>query len=139
MTNSVLISWRPPEPPLIDSQGEVHAYYIYVDGQFRCAVKACEKKRALLDNVDVDKPHRISVRSLTSYGQSKDAQCTLVVGKGATATPARLKATQLTASSAKLSWLPSNSNLPHIIYLNDYEIRVCPPGVYKLLLTGEQT
>ncbi|CAL8086983.1 unnamed protein product [Calicophoron daubneyi] len=80
-------------------------------------------------------PHRISVRAICTKGQSKDAQCTLVVGKGMTATPGRLRATQIGTKSAKLSWIPGNSNFWHRVYLNQYEIHTCPPGVYKILLT----
>ncbi|CAH8575976.1 unnamed protein product [Schistosoma rodhaini] len=129
---SVLISWKSPE---LNENKIVSAYHIYVDGQFRLAVMAKEKTRALIDNVDADKPHRISIRSISSHGQSKDAQCTLVVGRGMTATPARLKATQIGTKSAKLSWIPGNSNYYHRVYLNETSLHVCKPGVYKLHLT----
>ncbi|CAH8535504.1 unnamed protein product [Heterobilharzia americana] len=132
---SVLISWKPPELSSMNENKIVSAYHIYVDGQFRLAVMAKEKTRALLDNVDADKPHRISIRSISSHGQSKDAQCTLVVGRGMTATPARLKATQIGTKSAKLSWIPGNSNYYHRVYLNECPLHLCKPGVYKLHLT----
>ncbi|TGZ63929.1 hypothetical protein CRM22_006641 [Opisthorchis felineus] len=134
LVHSVLISWKPPD---VTSTGQtVSAYHVYVDGQFRLAVKAKEKTRALLDRVDADKPHRISVRAISTKGQSKDAACTLVVGRGMTATPGRLRATQITTNSAKLSWMPGNSNYWHRIFLNQQELCTCPPGVYKVLLTG---
>ncbi|CAH8520035.1 unnamed protein product [Schistosoma intercalatum] len=132
---SVLISWKSPELNSMNENKIVSAYHIYVDGQFRLAVMAKEKTRALIDNVDADKPHRISIRSISSHGQSKDAQCTLVVGRGMTATPARLKATQIGTKSAKLSWIPGNSNYYHRVYLNETSLHVCKPGVYKLHLT----
>ncbi|RTG89989.1 RIMS-binding protein 2 [Schistosoma bovis] len=114
---SVLISWKSPELNSMNENKIVSAYHIYVDGQFRLA------------------PHRISIRSISSHGQSKDAQCTLVVGRGMTATPARLKATQIGTKSAKLSWIPGNSNYYHRVYLNETSLHVCKPGVYKLHLT----
>ncbi|CAH8846087.1 unnamed protein product [Trichobilharzia szidati] len=132
---SILISWKPPELSSMNDGKIVSAYHIYVDGQFRLAVMAKEKTRALIDNVDADKPHRISIRSISSHGQSKDAQCTLVVGRGMTATPARLKATQIGTKSAKLSWIPGNSNYYHRVYLNECPLHLCKPGVYKLHLT----
>ncbi|OON22070.1 variant SH3 domain protein, partial [Opisthorchis viverrini] len=133
LVHSVLISWKPPD---VTTTGQtVSAYHVYVDGQFRLAVKAKEKTRALLDRVDADKPHRISVRAISTKGQSKDAACTLVVGRGMTATPGRLRATQITTNSAKLSWMPGNSNYWHRIFLNQQELCTCPPGVYKILLT----
>ncbi|KAK4471104.1 hypothetical protein MN116_005503 [Schistosoma mekongi] len=132
---SVLISWKAPDISLMNENKIVSAYHIYVDGQFRLAVMSKEKTRALIDNVDADKPHRISIRSISSHGQSKDAQCTLVVGRGMTATPARLKATQIGTKSAKLSWIPGNSNYYHRVYLNECSLHLCKPGVYKLHLT----
>ncbi|KAH8875156.1 Peripheral-type benzodiazepine receptor-associated protein 1 [Schistosoma japonicum] len=132
---SVLISWKAPDINLMNENKIVSAYHIYVDGQFRLAVMSKEKTRALIDNVDADKPHRISIRSISSHGQSKDAQCTLVVGRGMTATPARLKATKIGTKSAKLSWIPGNSNYYHRVYLNECSLHLCKPGVYKLHLT----
>ncbi|VDP87228.1 unnamed protein product [Schistosoma mattheei] len=99
------------------------------------------RELVLLDGFDPESPsftpHRISIRSISSHGQSKDAQCTLVVGRGMTATPARLKATQIGTKSAKLSWIPGNSNYYHRVYLNETSLHVCKPGVYKLHLTGK--
>ncbi|VDL58834.1 unnamed protein product [Hymenolepis diminuta] len=83
--------------------------------------------------------HRISIRTVTGRGQSKDAECTLLVGKGASAAPTRLKASHITTNSAKLSWLPGSSNFYHAVYLNDHELRICPPGVRKLFLTGKNS
>ncbi|KAF5403458.1 Peripheral-type benzodiazepine receptor-associated protein 1 [Paragonimus heterotremus] len=133
LIHSILISWKPPEPTVFGQT--VSAYHVYVDGQFRLSVKAKERTRALLDRVDVDKPHRISVRAICSKGQSKDAECTMVVGRGMTATPGRLRATQIGTKSAKLSWMPGNSNYSHRVYLNQCELQQCPPRVYKVLLT----
>ncbi|KAA3673990.1 uncharacterized protein DEA37_0014727 [Paragonimus westermani] len=61
----------------------------------------------------------------------------MVVGRGMTATPGRLRATQVGTKSAKLSWMPGNSNYSHRVYLNQYELQRCPPRVYKVLLTGK--
>ncbi|VDP79736.1 unnamed protein product [Echinostoma caproni] len=134
LIHSVLISWKPPDSAAA-IQTIISAYHIYVDGQFRMSVQSKEKTRALLDRVDSDKPHRISIRAICTRGQSKDAECTLVVGRGMTATPGRLRATQIGTKSAKLSWIPGNSNYWHRVYLNQQELYNCPPGVYKVLLT----
>ncbi|VDN97387.1 unnamed protein product [Rodentolepis nana] len=133
LTHSIIVSWKPPE------FCEVTAYHVYADGQFRTSVGGHEKCRALVDNVDASKQHRISIRTVTGWGQSKDAECTLLVGKGASAAPTRLKASHITTNSAKLSWLPGSSNFYHAVFLNDHELRICPPGVYKLFLTGKYT
>ncbi|BHF64947.1 benzodiazepine receptor binding [Sparganum proliferum] len=137
MVHSVIISWKAPEFTA-SNQEEVTAYHVYADGQFRTSVGDHEKLRALVENIDASKQHRICVRTVTARGQSKDAECTLLVGKGATATPSRLKASHITTNSAKLSWLPGSSNFYHAIYLNGYELRVCQPGVHKIFLTGLQ-
>ncbi|KAL3321305.1 RIMS binding protein [Cichlidogyrus casuarinus] len=149
LTHSVLVAWKPPERLHVPGQTDpknkeernlllslapITSYHIYLDGQFNCSVKATEKSRALVNGVDIDKIHRLSVRSVSNKGQSKDAECTMLVGKGATATPGRLKATQITTNSAKLSWLPGNSNFSHVVFLNDSRVNVCSPGIYKLVL-----
>ncbi|VDD77431.1 unnamed protein product [Mesocestoides corti] len=130
LMHSIIVSWKPPEFQ------EVTAYHVYADGQFRASVGGHEKRRALVENIDASKQHRISIRTVTSRGQSKDAECTLLVGKGASPAPTRLKASHITTNSCKLSWLPGSSNFYHAIFLNNHELRVCPPGVYKLFLTG---
>ncbi|EUB62998.1 Peripheral-type benzodiazepine receptor-associated protein [Echinococcus granulosus] len=135
LTHSAIVSWKPPGF-LQNEEEEVTAYHVYADGQFRNSVGGHEKCRALVENIDSSKQHRISIRTVTGRGQSKDAECTLLVGKGASAAPSRLKASHITTNSAKLSWLPGSSNFYHAVILNDHELRVCPPGVYKLFLTG---
>ncbi|VDK35227.1 unnamed protein product [Taenia asiatica] len=135
LTHSVIVSWKPPGF-LGNEEEEVTAYHVYADGQFRNSVGGHEKCRALVENVDSSKQHRISIRTVTGRGQSKDAECTLLVGKGASAAPTRLKASHITTNSTKLSWLPGSSNFYHAVILNDHDLRVCPPGVYKLFLTG---
>uniref|UniRef100_A0A0X3NQ50 Peripheral-type benzodiazepine receptor-associated protein 1 n=1 Tax=Schistocephalus solidus TaxID=70667 RepID=A0A0X3NQ50_SCHSO len=137
MVHSVIISWKSPEFTA-NNHEEVTAYHVYADGQFRTSVGDHEKLRALVDDIDASRQHRICVRTVTARGQSKDAECTLLVGKGATATPSCLKASHITTNSAKLSWLPGSSNFYHAIYLNDHELRVCQPGVHKIFLTGLQ-
>ncbi|KAM7536998.1 hypothetical protein Aperf_G00000075654 [Anoplocephala perfoliata] len=136
LTHSIIVSWKPPEFLANYQEEEVTAYHVYADGQFRTSVSGHEKCRALVDNIDASKQHRISIRTVTGRGQSKDAECTLLVGKGASAAPTRLKASHITTNSVKLSWLPGSSNFYHAVYLNDHELRLCPPGIYKLYLTG---
>lgn len=51
LSQSVLISWAPPEHPPPDLQ----AFHIYVDGQFRSAVKVTEKTRALVESLDASR------------------------------------------------------------------------------------
>ncbi len=110
----MLISWQPPEGV---APTDVQSYHVYVDADFKTSVKATERTKALLENVDSSRvreleakgfclatqlittgesgnglqlmlnasflqTHRIVVRTVTNRGQSKDAECTILVGKG---------------------------------------------------------
>ena len=61
-------------------------------------------------------PHRISVRSVTvNRKTSKDAACTMIIGKDAPLGPSCVRASNVTATAAVISWLPSNSNFQHTV------------------------
>ena len=77
-------------------------------------------------------PHRISVRSVTiNRRTSRDAACTMIIGKDAPLGPSCVKVTtgpnifcptkyfsqasNITSTSAVISWLPSNSNFQHTV------------------------
>lgn len=84
-------------------------------------------------------PHRISVRSVTANRRtSRDAACTMVIGKEKELPlrPSHVKASQVTSTSAVISWLPSNSNFQHVVCVNNVELRTVKPGVYKHTITG---
>lgn len=82
-------------------------------------------------------PHRISVRSVTiNRRTSRDAACTMVIGKDVPLGPSQVKATRVTATSAVISWLPSNSNFQHTVCVNNVELRTVKPGVYRHTITG---
>ncbi|GFR99974.1 peripheral-type benzodiazepine receptor-associated protein 1 [Elysia marginata] len=133
LTSSLLMSWSPPEP---QPDLEVQAYHVMVDGQLNTSVKVTERTKALLEGVGLDKNHRVCVRCLSNRGQSKDAQCTMLVGKDVYPTPTELKVGHVTATSALLSWLPGNSNYQHSITVNGREVRVVKPGIFRHTLTG---
>jgi len=85
-------------------------------------------------------PHRISVRSVTANRRtSRDAACTMVIGKEKELPlrPSHVKASQVTSTSAVISWLPSNSNFQHVVCVNNVELRTVKPGVYKHTITGK--
>ncbi|CAG5133587.1 unnamed protein product [Candidula unifasciata] len=143
LTNSLLISWRGPDP----SPGlEIQSYQVLVDGQLKTSVKAAERTKALIEGVSSNTIHRVCVRCLSNRGQSKDAQCTMVVGKGTVLfffqrddvypVPSELKVSHVSPTSASLSWLPGNSNYQHSIIVNGKEVRVVKPGVFRCTLTG---
>ena len=91
-------------------------YHVYVDGFLKTTVRASDKTRALVEGVDSTKPHRISVRSVTiNRRTSRDAACTMIIGKDAPLGPSCVKASNITSTSAVISWLPSNSNFQHTV------------------------
>ncbi|CAG7722268.1 unnamed protein product [Allacma fusca] len=133
LNKSILIGWNPPDCP----PGTVESYQVYVNGLLRCTVKANERTRALVEGVDCNRPHRISVRSVTPNRRtSRDAACTMVIGKDAPLAPSCVRATNVTSTSAAISWLPSNSNYQHVVCVNNVEVRTVKPGVYRHTITG---
>ena len=82
-------------------------------------------------------PHRISVRSvLVNRKTSKDAACTMIIGRGAPLGPSCVKASAVTHSSSIISWLPSNSNFQHTVCINNVEVKTLRPGTFKHMITG---
>ncbi|XP_055862026.1 peripheral-type benzodiazepine receptor-associated protein 1-like isoform X4 [Biomphalaria glabrata] len=133
LTNSILISWKEPEPvPGLD----VQSYHIFVDGHFKTSVNGRDRTKALLEGISSSTNHRVCVRCLSNKGQSKDAQCTMVIGKDVYPVPSELKVSHVSPTSASLSWLPGDSNYQHSIVLNGKEVRVVKPGVFRHTLTG---
>ncbi|XP_013413977.1 LOW QUALITY PROTEIN: peripheral-type benzodiazepine receptor-associated protein 1-like [Lingula anatina] len=160
LSNSIVVGWSPPDHI---KHTDIQAYHVYVDGHFKTSIKGTEKTKALVEGVQANKPHRICVRTVMARGQSKDQECTIMIGKemydyegkdstilqliknvvfvprsmeNAALAPTELKVSATTATSAILSWYPGNSNYQHVIYLNDKEVRTVKPGVYKQTLTG---
>ncbi|XP_043801630.1 uncharacterized protein LOC122719654 isoform X4 [Apis laboriosa] len=132
LNKSVLIGWTAPE-----NTHQLESYHVYVDGVLKVTVKATERTRALVEGVDSTRPHRISVRSVThSRRTSRDAACTMVIGKDVALGPTAVKASNVTATSAVISWMPSNSNHQHVVCVNNVEVRTVKPGVYRHTITG---
>lgn len=50
--------------------------------------------------------------------------------------PSSVRATNITCSSAVISWLPANSNHQHVVCVNNVEVRIVKPGVYRHTITG---
>lgn len=90
-------------------------------------------------NVLILKPHRISVRSVTQNRRtSRDAACTMIIGRDtAHLGPSAVRASNITCSSAVISWLPANSNHQHVVCVNNVEVRTVKPGVYRHVITGK--
>lgn len=86
----------------------------------------------------VIQPHRISVRSVTQNRRtSRDAACTMIIGRDtAHLGPSAVRASHITCSSAVISWLPANSNHQHIVCVNNVELKLVKPGVYRQTIIG---
>uniref|UniRef100_A0A183IMJ1 Fibronectin type-III domain-containing protein n=1 Tax=Soboliphyme baturini TaxID=241478 RepID=A0A183IMJ1_9BILA len=132
LTKSILISWQPPTSSLV----VITQYHVCVDEVVRNVIPAGYKTKALIEDVDCQKAHRISVRAVTEAGHSPDPACTVSVGKRSNVAPQDVKASCITPVSAQISWYPGNSNYETIVLLNGTKVGGCPPGVYQVLLKG---
>lgn len=52
--------------------------------------------------------------------------------------PTCVRASHITASSALISWLPSNSNFQHVVAVNSVEVKVVKPGCFRHHVTGNR-
>ncbi|KAK9874253.1 hypothetical protein WA026_002609 [Henosepilachna vigintioctopunctata] len=136
LNKSVLISWTTPEN--VGPGNHIESYHVYVDGVLKATIKATERTRALVEGVDSNRPHRISVRSVTMNRRtSRDAACTMIIGRDTHQLgPSAVRATNITSTSAVISWLPANSNHQHVVCVNNVEVRTVKPGVYRHTITG---
>lgn len=50
--------------------------------------------------------------------------------------PSAVRAGNITCSSAIISWLPANTNHFHVVCVNNVEVKVVKPGVYRQTITG---
>ncbi|GIY46656.1 RIMS-binding protein 2 [Caerostris darwini] len=133
LNKSILIGWCPPDAP----RGAAEAYHVYVDGVPKATIRATEKTRALVEGVDCNQPHRISVRSVNPSGRhSRDAACTIVIGKDIPLAPSCVKALGVTSTSAVICWLPSNSNFQHVVAINSVEVKTLKPGIFRHPISG---
>ncbi|XP_030756116.1 RIMS-binding protein 2 [Sitophilus oryzae] len=136
LNKSVLISWTAPEN--VGPGNQIESYHVYVDGVLKATIKATERTRALVEGVDSNRPHRISVRSVTANRRtSRDAACTMIIGRDTHQLgPSAVRASNITSTSAVISWLPANSNHQHVVCVNNVEVRTVKPGVYRHTITG---
>ena len=134
LNKSFVIGWSPPtnQPSSLDS------YQVMVDGEVKEEVKATEKAlKAVAHGYDFGKVHRISVKTVSaSRKSSAEAACTMVVGKDAPLGPTALRATRIRATSASITWMPSNTNFLHTLLLNNVEVRTVKQGVFKHTIAG---
>lgn len=68
---------------------------------------------------------------------SRDAACTMIIGRDTSHLgPSAVRASNITCSSAVISWLPANTNHQHMVCVNNVEVRLVKPGIYRQTITG---
>ncbi|KAM7051164.1 RIMS-binding protein 2 isoform 9-T10 [Molossus nigricans] len=130
LAKSVIVGWEPPAVP--PGWGTVGGYSVLVDQEPRLSLPLAGRTKALIEKLNVAAcTHRVSVQCVTSRGSSDPLRCTLLVGKEVVVAPSHLRVDNITQTSAQLSWLPTNSNYSHVIFLNEEELDVVKATRYK--------
>ncbi|XP_051537271.1 RIMS-binding protein 2-like isoform X2 [Myxocyprinus asiaticus] len=131
LARSVIVAW---EPPLVSlGWGNINGYNILVDGEVRSSVPFGGRTKLLLEKLDLSAcTYRVSVQSVTDRGLSDELRCTLLVGCNVVVAPTSLRMDDILRDSAELSWLPSNSNYAHVVYLDGVEHAMVKPCSYRL-------
>ncbi|KAF7665611.1 hypothetical protein LDENG_00136400 [Lucifuga dentata] len=118
LAKSIIIGWDPPM-------------------ELRLNVPFGAQTKAVLERLDINlKAYRVSVQNLTEKGLSDQLRCSLLVGRDVSVAPTQLCVDRVTATSANLTWLPSNSNYVHIVSLNEEERELVKAGCYSLCLNN---
>ncbi|XP_076024496.1 peripheral-type benzodiazepine receptor-associated protein 1 [Genypterus blacodes] len=135
LAKSIIIGWDPPMVPA--GWGNVWSYNVYVDQELRLNVPFGAQTKAVLERLDINlKAYRVSVQSLTEKGLSDQLRCSMLVGRDVSVAPTQLRVDRIFATSANLTWLPSNSNYVHIVSLNEEECELVKAGCYSLCLNN---
>ncbi|XP_074212684.1 RIMS-binding protein 2 isoform X6 [Camelus bactrianus] len=130
LAKSVIVGWEPPAGP--PGWGTVSSYNVLVDQEMRLSLTLGSRTKALIEKLNTAAcTYRVSVQCVTSRGSSDALQCTLLVGKDVVVAPSHLRVDNITQISAQLSWLPTNSNYSHVIFLNEEEFDVVRAARYK--------
>ncbi|XP_047425140.1 RIMS-binding protein 2-like isoform X2 [Mugil cephalus] len=131
LARSVIVAWEPPLVPL--GWGNISGYNVLVDGELRASMPYSGRTKCLLEKLDLDGcVHRVSVQSVTDRGLSDELRCTLLVGANVVVAPCGLRVDNIQRDTAELSWLPSNSNYGHTVFLDGAEHAAVKPGRYRL-------
>ncbi|XP_038589878.1 RIMS-binding protein 2-like isoform X5 [Micropterus salmoides] len=131
LARSVIVAWEPPLVPL--GWGSISGYNVLVDGELRASIVYGGRTKCLLEKLDLDGcVHRVSVQSVTDRGLSDELRCTVLVGANVVVAPCGLRVDDIQRDTAELSWLPSNSNYGHTVFLDGVEHAVVKPGRYRL-------
>ncbi|XP_056443725.1 RIMS-binding protein 2 [Gadus chalcogrammus] len=132
LARSVIVGWDPPLVSRGWSAG-MSGYAVLVDGELRATVALGGRTKCLLEKLDLDGcVHRVSVQSTTDRGPSDELRCTLLVGANVVVAACGLRVDDIQRDTAELSWLPSNSNYGHTIFLDGAEHAAVKPGRCRL-------
>ncbi|XP_045390261.1 RIMS-binding protein 2 isoform X5 [Lemur catta] len=135
LAKSVIVGWEPPAVP--PGWGTVSGYNVLVDKEARASLALGSRTKALIEKLDTAaRTYRISVQCATSRGSSDELRCTLLVGRDVVVAPGHLRVDNVTQTSAQLSWLPTNSNYSHVIFLNEEEFDVVGAARYQYQLSN---
>ncbi|CAF3862642.1 unnamed protein product [Rotaria magnacalcarata] len=141
LTTSILIAWNPPSITMTQILG----YQILLDHSLYTTICANERTRALIENINInEKFHRISIRTITQHGLSRDQECTLLLTMSATNgnlndlsyAPSDLRVDRINQTSAVVSWWPASNDIVHKLFVNDIEVQTLKAGVYRFKLSG---
>ncbi|KAK3524491.1 hypothetical protein QTP70_029270 [Hemibagrus guttatus] len=131
LARSVIVAWEQPLVPL--GWGNINGYNVLVDGEVRATVPFSGRTKLLVEKLDLAAcTYRVSVQSVTDRGLSDELRCTMLVGRNVTVAPTGLRLDDIMRDSAELSWLPSNSNYSHTVFLDGVEHAVVKPCCYRL-------
>lgn len=131
LARSVIVAW---EPPAAAPRGaSVSGYNVLVDGELRAHVGGGGRTKCLLEKLELDAcVYRVSVQSVSERGLSDGLRCSLLVGANVLVAPCGLRVDDIQRDSAELSWLPSNSNYAHTVFLDGAEYAAVKPGKNRL-------
>ena len=134
LNKSFLIGWSAPDCPA----GVIENFQVHVDGEVKSTINAGDKTlKAVVPGYDPAQIHRITIKSVgMNKKSSKEAACTMIIGKDAPLGPTMLRATRIKTTTATVSWLPSNTNFLHTLCLNNVEVRTVKQGVFKHTIAG---
>lgn len=131
LARSVIVAWEPPLLPV--GWGNISGYNVLVDREPRASVALGGRTKCLLEKLDLDGcVHRVSVQAVTDRGSSDELRCTVLVGANVVVAPCGLRVDDIQRDTAELSWLPSNSNYSHTVFLDGVEHAAVKPGRYRL-------
>ncbi|XP_061118798.1 RIMS-binding protein 2-like [Conger conger] len=133
LAKSVIVAWDPPLVP--PGWGPVTGYNVLVDTEVRANVAFGGRTKLLIEKLNLAEcTYRVSVQSVTGRGVSDELRCSLLVGRSVVVAPYCLRVDDITQVSALVSWMPSNSNYSHTVFLNGAEHQAVRQACYRCRL-----